>query len=358
MSTQTPNIINETCADPTLKTGLGVGYKHNYNKIIIIAIVIIILTIIQFGINLIVYKKIYSNLSKYGLSTKERPSKQLEISEIIVENTSTREVCPLIPPKLFGRLNFFNDSLTFEEMEEQFSWLEPGGRHKPEECLSRNKVAIVVPYRNRDRHLRIFLYNIHPMLERQQLDYGVYIVEQDGDEKFNRAKLFNVGFLEALKHYDYQCFIFHDIDLIPEDDRNLYTCPESERPRHMTVAVEQFGYGILYEEIFGGVTALTTEQFKRINGFSNEFWGWGGEDDDLYNRVIYYGYNITRYPAEIARYKSLEHEIASPNPDRIDKLRDGEQRYKTDGINSIKYNLLEQVNEKLYTWILVGLGSP
>jgi beta-1,4-galactosyltransferase 1 len=46
-------------------------------------------------------------------------------------------------------------------------------------------------------------------------------VEQYGSGPFNRAMLMNVGAAEALKQYDYQCFIFHDVDLLPEDDRNL-----------------------------------------------------------------------------------------------------------------------------------------
>jgi len=52
--------------------------------------------------------------------------------------------------------------------------------------------------------------------------------------------LMNVGFVEALKLYSYDCFIFHDVDLVPEDDRNLYTCPE--QPRHMSVAVDVLKY--------------------------------------------------------------------------------------------------------------------
>lgn len=39
-----------------------------------------------------------------------------------------------------------------------------------------------------------------------------------------------------------------------------------------------------YNEFFGGVSGLTVKQFKQVNGFPNAFWGWGGEDDDLWNR--------------------------------------------------------------------------
>ena len=34
--------------------------------------------------------------------------------------------------------------------------------------------------------------------------------------------LFNVGFVEAMKDHNWTCVIFHDVDLIPEDDRNVY----------------------------------------------------------------------------------------------------------------------------------------
>ena len=43
-----------------------------------------------------------------------------------------------------------------------------------------------------------------------------------------------------------------------------------------------------YASIFGGVGSFTREHFERINGFSNMFWGWGGEDDDLYTRCVEY----------------------------------------------------------------------
>ena len=52
----------------------------------------------------------------------------------------------------------------------------------------------------------------------------------------------NAGFLEAHKlgfHFD--CVIFHDVDVLPEDDRNLYSCPATT-VRHLASAVDAFNY--------------------------------------------------------------------------------------------------------------------
>ena len=35
--------------------------------------------------------------------------------------------------------------------------------------------------RDREEHLRMFVYHMHPVLQRQQLDYGIFIVEQEGE---------------------------------------------------------------------------------------------------------------------------------------------------------------------------------
>jgi len=52
--------------------------------------------------------------------------------------------------------------------------------------------------------------------------------------------LMNIGFVEALRRRRWDCFIFHDVDLLPENDHNLYTCPTL--PRHMSVAVDSMAY--------------------------------------------------------------------------------------------------------------------
>ena len=268
-------------------------------------------------------------------------------SALYHSNSSGLVLCPLISCKLLGRLQDLTETPTSDKMEEHFSALEPGGRHKPKECLSRSKVAIIVPIRDREENLRTFLYNIHQFLKRQQLYYGIYVVEQNDHAPFNNGRLMNIGFLEAFKQYDYQCFIFHDVDHIPLDDRNLYTC--AEQPRHLSKHIANKNY-------IGGTTAFTREQFETINGFSNEFWGWGGEDNDVYNRIRYYGYNISRPAPYLTRYKLLEHKSSWRNPERYKKLSSGRDRYQNDGINNIriKYKLIDLVFKKLYTWILVG----
>lgn len=56
------------------------------------------------------------------------------------------------------------------------------------------------------------------------------------------------------------------------------------------------------------MTVIGSKEFKDVNGFSNKYWGWGGEDDDMYSRLYSRGYEITRPPDELARYKMCDHQ--------------------------------------------------
>jgi beta-1,4-galactosyltransferase 1 len=68
--------------------------------------------------------------------------------------------------------------------------------------------------------LSIFLHHLHPILQRQQLSYQIFVIEQSPEELFNRGTLMNIGFVEALKiSEEFDCFVFHDVDLFSEDDR-------------------------------------------------------------------------------------------------------------------------------------------
>ncbi|MCL4140316.1 UNVERIFIED_CONTAM: hypothetical protein GTU68_011913 [Idotea baltica] len=124
----------------------------------------------------------------------------------------------------------------------------------------------------------------------------------------------NVGFVESLVDGPFDCFVFHDIDLLPEDIRHLYHC--SFMPRHLNVAPSNFNYTLPYGSYFGGACSMTEEHIRMVNGWSNKYWGWGSEDDDLSRRVSFKKLSMWRYPINIARYKMLIHKPSAVNKNR------------------------------------------
>ena len=209
-----------------------------------------------------------------------------------------------------------------------------GGLNRPKECKARHKVAIIIPCTNRDSHLRKLLDHLHPLLQKQQIDYGIYVVEQLGHFEFNRGLSLNIGyqFVENLR-LNYNCYIFHDVDLLPENDQNLYTCPK--QPRHLSARNSLYVNGSLFKDYFGGCFAIDTEQFALINGFSNRFWGWGGEDNDIRRRIIGKKLEITRYSLDIASYIAIPHKRPKENPDRVKIQRENKRLFDVDGLNSL-----------------------
>jgi len=115
----------------------------------------------------------------------------------------------------------------------------------------------------------------------KDIEYEIFIIEQSDDKPFNRGKLLNVGYKSACnKGCDY--FVFHDVDMLPEKVDYSY----SDKPLHLATHLQEHDYETTFFDYFGGVTMFTKEDFKTINGFSNEYWGWGFEDDDLLVRCI------------------------------------------------------------------------
>ena len=50
----------------------------------------------------------------------------------------------------------------------------------------------------------------------------------------------NRGFVEAMKIEKFDCFVFHDVDLIPENDKNLYACDKDAR--HLSPSIDEMRY--------------------------------------------------------------------------------------------------------------------
>lgn len=287
-------------------------------------------------------------------------SSNLTLAPVTPSAALSLPACPEESPLLVGPLLIeFKASVDLTLLAKQNPEVKVGGRYAPKDCISPHKVAIIIPFRNRQEHLKYWLYYLHPILQRQQLDYGVYVINQAGDSTFNRAKLLNIGFREALKDYDYNCFVFSDVDLIPMDDRNTYRC--FSQPRHISVAMDKFGFSLPYVQFFGGVSALSKQQFLTINGFPNNYWGWGGEDDDIFNRLVYKGMSISRPNAVVGKCRMIRHsrdKKNEPNPQRFDRIAHTKETMLSDGLNTLTYEVLDIERHPLYTKITVDVGTP
>ncbi|XP_056122263.1 beta-1,4-galactosyltransferase 3 [Rhinichthys klamathensis goyatoka] len=274
-------------------------------------------------------------------------------------NKEDMPYCPKQSPLIGGPIHVtFPSGLTLAEIERKNPLVVRGGRYRPPNCEARHRTAVIIPHRNREHHLKFLLYYLHPFLQRQQLSYGIYIIHQAGNYTFNRAKLMNVGFREAMREEDWDCLFFHDVDLIPEDDRNTYAC--DAHPKHAAIAMDKFGYKLPYKMYFGGVSALTPDQYLKMNGFPNNYWGWGGEDDDIGIRVSLGGMLISRPSLKVGRYKMIKHKHDKGNevnPKRFNMLAKTRHTWKNDGMNTVDYEIVSRDYQPLFTNITVNIGT-
>jgi len=279
----------------------------------------------------------------------------------VFEVKNTTNLCSSNSTNLLGSITTSIDFRKLPQTENQTLEQNPdvkeGGYFIPSTCNSLFKIAIIIPYRNRYQHLLYFLQYMHPLLQRKLFEYKIFIINQFGADPFNRAKLINIGFNEAKKE-GFNCFIFHDVDMILENDKCPISCDKG--PIHLGLYVDKFRYQLsMGTNYMGGVALFSKDDFELINGMSNSYWGWGGEDDDLFYRSHYKNLQINRY--EICRYKMVRHgrELNNlPNPKRFSLLKNTVKKkagYNLDGLSTLNYSVIKRNIHRLYTNITVDV---
>ncbi len=221
---------------------------------------------------------------------------------------------------------------------------------------SRIKVAIIVPFRDihveqkRAEHLNKFVpYMIDFLSKSAKATFKIYIVEQSDDgHKFNRGKLLNIGYKLA-KNDGCNVFVFHDVDLLPSTDllEAYTTMPAPKNPVHIAkLWKDRYSDNDKY---FGGIVVFNGAQFEKINGFPNNFWGWGGEDDELQKRISDFGF------VPVAPKSGKIEDLEEMNlPQKLDVLKQHcdwkcklkwellnlhETTWKTNGLTNLSYNV-------------------
>ena len=180
-----------------------------------------------------------------AINKLSRESDQFILSEIAdtnewkqIENSRTPSLCAEIPDGLVGPIRVAHPSNDFDaqsnnsiEINRNYR-LSINGSWQPTNCIARHRIAIVIPYKDRPNDLNYFLVNMHPFLQKQQLEYQIFVAEQSNDQLFNKGILMNAAFLEAMSltrnksklnridfensKFKFDCVVFHDVDLLPE----------------------------------------------------------------------------------------------------------------------------------------------
>ena len=156
------------------------------------------------------------------------------------------------------------------------------------------KLGVCVPYRNRELHMHEFIPKVGKYLKSRNIDFQMYFCHQVDDKLFNRGATKNIAAKHAFEEgCDY--IVWHDIDMIPEEGGGAdYSFP-TEHPRHIATKISQMDYKLKYHEYFGGAVVFSKEQVEKTNGYSNDYWDWGMEDDDLFWRCYKEGYTNDTY---------------------------------------------------------------
>eukprot|EP01027_Heterolobosea_sp_BB2_P024247 GEZU01036491.1.p1 GENE.GEZU01036491.1~~GEZU01036491.1.p1 ORF type:complete len:298 (+),score=38.95 GEZU01036491.1:3-896(+) len=214
------------------------------------------------------------------------------------------------------------------------------------------KMALIFPYRDRAHDLAIAAPFYHMYLKKLGRNFQIFVIEQSSKGRFNRAKLFNVGF-DLTKDQGFDYWVFQDIDMLPVGFTNKFEYPEV--PTHLVKCGSQFGGRLPYKNFVGGGIAFNKDDFLKINGASNRYWGWGGEDDDIYLRIRLAGLELARLPGCAGQYESIHADHARDKGNNDVLLKQMCTTWRNDGLSDLQYSVVKRVDEPLFTRYIVDL---
>jgi len=214
------------------------------------------------------------------------------------------------------------------------------------------RLAIIVPFRdqaqqNRALQLRKFLEHMPRFIQQHvkpsPASWRIFVVQQSQDGfKFNRGKLLNIGAVLAmdaswhpsshigakvdlataqstgaaaysipvLPHSNaeasFNALCLHDVDLLPGAALGPWYagCSESDCI-HPADAWPRYA-AVMGDAYLGGILTMPPSALLSSNGFSNHYWGWGGEEDALALRLKREGVHVLKPPLALRQQGAVE----------------------------------------------------
>ena len=224
-------------------------------------------------------------------------------------------------------------------------------------------IAIITLFRDNDKGAREkqrkeFIRRMNRIMAPYR--YHIFIIEQSADgQPFNIGKLKNVGFKiagEWEKTHDmkFTNFIFSDIDMIPDDELLQYYVKPIKKPISLAIRGTRYDQRDMEsKKIFlGAVLGFNRHDFEEINGYPDNFWGWGGEDDALLYRLVASDVGAVQIPKvgaviDLEEKKTIAEKLETVVKDnqRWEKLYIDMTLWQKNGLSNLNYKLLKMTDE-------------
>ena len=234
-----------------------------------------------------------------------------------------------------------------------------------------NKVAIIVPFRDlkeqeRMKQLKRFVPYMCKFLDKANLEYNIFVIEQSDDGyKFNAGQTKNIGYNIA-KKFNYDYYIFHDVDLLPNNDLMYGYERFPDIPTGMAGMWDKYKYypnGTKIPDFIGGIFSIAPKDFEAANGYPSNHWGWSKDDAILLYRLKKSGINVD--VLEKGSLEEMKHKHGRSKREWENILygmleKDDEITWKYNGLFNLKYKILKKRNfiRKKCFKITVKLSDP
>lgn len=135
---------------------------------------------------------------------------------------------------------------------------------------------IIIPYRDRDSDWKIFIDTVLQYFDKYMGNYKIILAEQEQGKPFNRGVLLNIGFKEY--ENDAKIFFNHDVDFFPTEECIIKYYTGNVNGVESILSANC--------DTLGGIIKFNKDTFIKMNGYPNNYFGWGVEDKALMNRAL------------------------------------------------------------------------
>ena len=283
---------------------------------------------------------------------------------------------------------YLSETPTYEYFHKLMTTLS-NCRKPPKYTFNKTKMNIIVAYRNtktdlRKKQLDVFIQQMTLMFT-DRIDFHIYVIEQESNRddydglpnelkiegtkmaKFNLGRLKNIGFKIADSERP-GYYVLTDVDILPSvTSIHLYF---KNPPNNKIIHLANRGTSYDTDKKFiGGAISVNENTFVETNGYPNDFWGWGGEDEAFRYRIEVNKFKIGKIKDDRASIIDLEEKTDELNMEKKksepaiikdikDKLKiDNKINWKTNGLSNIDtlYTITDRQNYEKISHIKVFL---